>query len=125
MTTPEAAHAERIGQARAHLLAAGAEGLAPRPWQHRTQPPDDVDLVRYAAWLAREPDVEAEVVLAGARLLAEARSELDRIESALLFAARAAGSTFPELAEALGLRSAQAAQQRLGRISARTDGSGR
>jgi hypothetical protein len=109
-------------QARAELDAAGAKDLPPRPWQHRGQPLADLDLVRYAAWVSRKPDVEPELVSAGMRLLESARAELDQIEAALLFAARATGMTYPELAEALGLRSAQAAQQRLNRVAARADG---
>lgn len=121
MTTPENAQARAVAGARERLLDSGADRLATQPWQHRNQPPADLELVRYAAWAARRADVEPGVLLAGLRLLGEARAELDGIEAALLFAARAAGSTFPELADALGLRSAQAAQQRMTRVSARVD----
>ena len=57
------------------------------------------------------------------RLLAPARAELDQVESGLLFAARAAGMTWPQIAASLGLGSAQAAQQRLNRVLSRTGGS--
>lgn len=115
-------HADSVDRARDRLMAAGAKDLAPRPWQQRNQPPADLDLVRHAAWNARQPDVDPGLVAAGISLLESARAELDQIEAALLFAARAAGMTYPELAEALGLRSAQAAQQRLNRVASRVDG---
>ena len=114
----DAATADR---SRALLNEAGASDLPPRPWQHRGQPLTDLDFVRFAAWASRRPDVGLDVVSSGIRLLESARTELDQIESALLFAARAGGMTWPELSEALGLRSPQAAQQRLARISARLD----
>ncbi|QLQ10227.1 MAG: hypothetical protein HZY75_07325 [Nocardioidaceae bacterium] len=107
--------------ARARLLDVGAKDLPPRPWQHQSQPLADLDLVRYAAWIARMPDAEPGLVRAGISLLESARAELDQIEAALLFAARAAGMTYPELAAALGLRSAQAAQQRLSRVASRVE----
>ncbi|WP_431982992.1 hypothetical protein [Streptomyces qinglanensis] len=59
---------------------------------------------------------------AGLRLLASARAELDQAESALLFAARGVGMTWPQIADALDLASAQAAQQRRSRLSTRTSG---
>lgn len=122
MTTVDNAHAEVADRARTELLASGARNLEPRPWQHRGQPLADLELIRYAAWVAREPEVEPALVSAGIHLLESARAELDQMETALLFAARAAGMTWPELADALGLRSAQAAQQRLSRVAARVDG---
>ena len=67
------------------------------------------------------PDADIDIVTNGVRLLDSARSELDQVEAALLFAARAAGMTWPVLSEALGLRSAQAGQQRLNRTAARLD----
>lgn len=115
--------ADALGEARARLMTAGAKDLTPRPWQHRNQPPADLDLVRHASWLARKPDVEPELMGAGISLLESARAELDQTEAALLFAGRAAGMTYPELAGALGLRSAQAAQQRLNRVASRVEGS--
>jgi hypothetical protein len=115
--------AEAAADARMRLLRTGAEHLSPRPWQPLGQPLADLDLVRYAAWAARTPAVEPDVVAAGTRLLESARAELDQIEAALLFAARAAGMTWPELAKALGLQSAQAAQQRSTRVAARVSDS--
>ena len=115
-------HAAELDEARAVLREAGADGLGPRPWQHRGQPASDADLVRFAAWLGRDPEADAAVLDAGLRLLASARAELDQIESGLLFAARAAGMTWPQVAGALGLGSPQAAQQRFGRLLGRVDG---
>jgi len=60
----------------------------------------------------------------GLRLLASARAELDQVEAGLLFAARAAGMTWPQIADALALGSAQAAQQRFNRVLARMSGPG-
>lgn len=120
----DSTEAKALDEARGRLMVAGAEGLAPRPWQRPEQPPADVDLVRFAAWVAREPDVDGRVLGAGLHLLESARSELDQIETALLFAARAAGLTWTSLADALGLRSAQAAQQRHHRVAARASDGG-
>ena len=113
--------AVRLAEAREQLLADFASELADRPWLARGVPATDGDLVRLAAWCARSPEVDAEVVMAGVSLLEAARSELDQIEAALLFAARSAGVTWAEVATALGLGSAQAAQQRFDRVLARTD----
>ncbi|TIC87752.1 hypothetical protein E8D34_08750 [Nocardioides sp. GY 10113] len=121
MSSRDQRNAEAIDRARASLRAAGAEELPPQPWQHTGQPASDADLVRYAAWRARKPDVDIDIVTSGIRLLESARAELDQIEAALLFAARTAGVTWPNLSDALGLRSAQAAQQRLTRVAARLD----
>lgn len=121
MSEIDQAQAAALVEARVRLMAAGAKDLPPRPWQHRNQPPADLDLVQHAVWLARTPDAEPGV-RAGIRLLESARAELDQIEAALLFAGRAAGMTYPELAAALGLRSAQAAQQRLNRVTSRVVG---
>jgi hypothetical protein len=112
-------HAADLDQAREVLDAAGAAGLERRPWQYPGRPASDADLVRFAAWAAREPDIDPKVLAAGLRLLASARVELEQLETGLLFAARAAGMTWPQIAGALDLGSAQAAQQRLNRVLAR------
>jgi hypothetical protein len=52
-------------------------------------------------------------------LLHEAREDLDTLEVALLLVARAEGMTWPAIADALGLRSPQAAQQRARRLAER------
>lgn len=103
------------------LQAAGGSDLAPRPWQYAGQPASDADLVRLAAWSARDAGVEPAVLTAGLRLLGSARAELDQIEAALLFAARSAGLTFQQIGEALGLGSGQAAQQRMIRVLTRLE----
>lgn len=115
--------AAALDEARSGLAAAGAGGLAPRPWQHPGQPHADAELVRFAAWVAGDASRDhAPEVEAGLRLLASARAELDQTEAALLFAARAGGTTWAQVARALGLGSAQAAQQRLDRLLSRGGG---
>lgn len=109
-----AAHREVLGQA-------GGRDLAPRPWQHPGQPAADAELVRLAAWHAADPGVDLAEVAAGLALIGSARSELDQTEAALLFAARAGGMTFQDIARAYGLGSGQAAQQRMSRVLARLD----
>lgn len=104
--------------------AAGAADLAPRPWQQPGQPPSDTDLVRFAAWRAVDTDVDPDILRSGLRLLDSARAELDQIEAALLFAARSQGMTYQGVAQALGLGSGQAAQQRMRRVLDRLDGGG-
>lgn len=113
-----------LDRARAVVNEAGAADLDRRPWQHPGQPASDTDLVRFAAWTARDAkSTDPAVLQAGLRLLASARAELDQVESGLLFAARAVGMTWPQIADALGLGSAQAAQQRLARVLSRVGGS--
>lgn len=124
MEAREGEGAAALQRARAVLLGAGAADLVPRPWQSPRQPAGDCDLVRFAAWRAADPDVEAAVLLAGLRLLGSARAEMDQMEAALLFAARAAGLTWPQIAGGLSLGSPQAAQQRLGRIASRASAPG-
>lgn len=116
-------HAADLDRSRTSVNQAGADRLARRPWQHPRQPASDLDLVRFAAWAASGVEHADPAVLdAGLRLLAPARAELDQVESGLLFAARAAGMTWQQIAESLGLGSAQAAQQRLNRVLTRTHG---
>ncbi|MFC0452903.1 hypothetical protein ACFSUH_15305 [Rhodococcus jostii] len=120
MTTDDRTRAAELDQARTTMNEAGASRLARRPWEHTGQPPSDTDLVRFAAWICRDAQgTDPSVVSAGLRLLSSARVELDQIEAGLLFAARGSGMTWPHIAEALGLGSAQAAQQRLNRVLAR------
>lgn len=113
--------AARLDASRTTIRSAGAGALDPRPWQAPGQPASDGDLVRFAAWAARDPDVDPAVLAAGLHLLASARADLDQVEAALLYAARAGGMTWAQVADAMSLRSAQAAQQRLGRLLARVD----
>ena len=111
--------AERLERARSRLLTDVTAELTDRPWLGAGVPATDGDLVRLAGWRARLADVDREVVLAGLSLLDAARAALDQLEAALLFAARGGGVTWADIAEALGLGSAQAAQQRSERVSAR------
>lgn len=121
VTSDDQARAATLDSFRRTLHQAGGADLAPRPWQHPGQPPGDTDLVRLAAWRAADAAVDADVVGAGLGLLASARAELDQVEAGLLFAARASGMTFQQIAGALGLGSGQAAQQRMARVLGRLD----
>lgn len=122
MSSDDQAHASTLAAHRAVLRAAGGFELEPRPWQHEQQPVSDGELVRLAAWAAAT-DGDPRVLSAGLGLLGSARAELDQVEAALLFAARADGMTFQEIAAALGLGSGQAAQQRMSRVLNRLTGS--
>lgn len=112
---------ERGAEARELLLGAGADGLGRGPWQHPKEPPTNEALVRFALWHgagrggpARTPELEA-----GLALLDAARSDLDTLEAALVLTARAEGLTWARIAEAMGLGSPQAAQQRYQRTAER------
>ena len=73
---------------------------------------------------ARGFDVPGAVLVTAAlTLLPHVRAELDETELGLLTMARGRGLTWLEIAEALGLGSAQAAQQRHDRLAARLDDS--
>jgi hypothetical protein len=113
--------------ARRRLLDRGAADLAPRPWQPPPVPPSAVDLLRHHLWRTGRssggPD-EAAATAAALGLLSAARAEVDQIETALLFTARAQGMTWAQVAAALGLGSAQAAQQRSDRLGHRVAGDG-
>ncbi|MGL5928315.1 MAG: hypothetical protein ACRCY8_05220 [Dermatophilaceae bacterium] len=113
--------ARRVELARAVLLEAGGDELGRRPWQHPKESPEDAALVRFALWHATSrvgsaatPELEA-----GLALIESARSDLDAAEAALVFTARAEGLTWARIAEAMGLRSPQAAQQRYQRTAER------
>jgi hypothetical protein len=106
--------------ARQRLLAAGGSALPRPPWTHRSQPPAAVDLVRFAVW--RLPaDGADEVVDAALSLLAAARAEVEQLETAMLFAARAHGMSWARISRAMGLGSAQAALQRYNRLVDRVE----
>ena len=66
--------------------------------------------------------VDEYVARAALQLIESARAELDALETGLLFVARAEGLTWPQIAERLGVRSPQAAQQRFERVSQRAGG---
>lgn len=120
MTNSDQAHAAELDRARAVVNEAGASQLGRRPWQGHGQPAADSDLVRFAVWAGRDArTAEPDVIEAGLKLLASARAELDQVEAGLLFAARGSGLTWPRIASALGLGSAQAAQQRFDRVLTR------
>lgn len=111
--------------ARDRLMARGGADLPRLPWLAGGQPHDAVTLIRQALWRANtdrgalEPPDD---LLAAIALLAAARAELDQLEAGLLFVARAEGLTWAQIAQPLGLRTAQAAQQRHERVLARLDG---
>lgn len=112
--------------ARRRLLDAGAHDLPRFPWQASlTAPPDDVTLLRFAMWRANSSVGEAshDDLRAALRLVESARAELEGLESGIMLIARAEGLTWPDIAEQLGVKSPQAAQQRFQRVStrARTD----
>jgi hypothetical protein len=126
----DAREALRQSQAARILLDRGASELPPRPWSGGRQPPSATDLIGHVLWRAngigRGEAVDALDVRAALSLISAARAEMDGLETALLFLARAEGLTWPQIAESLGLRSAQAAQQRLDRLAGRpgTGGAG-
>ncbi|GAB2585294.1 hypothetical protein [Kribbella endophytica] len=106
------ADASRERQARQQLLDLGADALDRRPWQSAPVPPTAVDLIQFFLWKG----ADQEAALAALRLMSAARAEVDQLETGLLFAARGLGLTWAQLAEAQGLNSPQASQQRLDRL---------
>ena len=91
---------------------------------YSTSPVDAVRLVTYLAGgtvggLEDEPPIAQEDLLAALSLMAQVRADIDDLEVGLLTMARAGGATWPEVAHALGLRTAQAAQQRTNRLRSR------
>jgi hypothetical protein len=114
-------------RARSWLMARGGADLPRLPWLAARQHHDAVTLIRQALWRANTDRESLEVpgdLSAALALLAAARGEVDQLEAGLLFVARAEGLTWVQIAEALGLRSAQAAQQRYERVSARLSADG-
>ena len=107
-------------QATRMLLDRGASDLPAQPWLDERQPPSATDIIRHVLWRAngagRGDPVDALDIRAAMTLISAARAEMDGLETALLFLARAEGLAWPQIAESLGLRSAQAAQQRLDRL---------
>lgn len=93
---------------------------------HLAGPHEVVRLVAYlsagsAGYLADEPPVDADDLVAALSLVPEVRSEVDDLEISLVEIARGRGMTWAEIAFALGLGSAQAAHQRHDRLSQRRD----
>jgi len=72
----------------------------------------------------REPRVDRDDLLAALTLLPQVRAELDETELGLLVMARGRGLTWAQVAEGLGLGSAQAAQQRHDRLATRLQDDG-
>ena len=127
--TDDQAAGARQQWARDRLTASGGKDLPRLPWLARGQPHDAVTLIRQALWranTARDALDLPDDLLAAIALLPAARAELDQLEAGLLFVARAEGLTWAQVARPLGLRTAQAAQQRHERVLARLgeDGAG-
>ncbi|GAA1420720.1 DNA-binding protein [Catellatospora coxensis] len=121
-SSADQADAEAESRARHRLTARGGQDLPRLPWLAAGQPHDAVTLVRQALWRVGTDRGALELpedLLAAITLLSAARSELDQLEAGVLFTARAEGLTWAQIAEALGLRSAQAAQQRHERVLTR------
>ncbi|NLD86568.1 MAG: hypothetical protein GX636_11750 [Actinomycetales bacterium] len=124
--TDEAGEATTVDRARQRLLDAGADGLARHPWQPRWAPPDDVTLLRFAVRHVNAAPGRAshDDIRAALSLIETARDDLDALESALILIARAEGLTWPDIADGLGVRTPQAAQQRFRRVSERAGAGG-
>jgi hypothetical protein len=116
--------AAREAHARRRLLRAGAAAMPRPPWLHKRQPPSAVDLIQFALWRAGTGDLTDEDLSAALTLLPAARAEVDQVEAALLFAARADGLSWSRIARAIGLGSAQAAKQRFDRVAGRVEDRG-
>ena len=109
--------------ARGDLARLGAQQLPRLPWMVGNVPHDDATFIRYALWRVNSGggfDVPR-ALHSALTLVRSARAELDGLESGLLFVARAEGLTWAEIAEHLGVRSPQAAQQRFERVTSRTE----
>ncbi len=123
VATAEQDRAEGAAEQAARKRLTGT-GLPRLPWLAAGQPHDAVTLVREALWRANTDRESVDIpddLLAAITLLAAARSEVDQLEAGLLFAARAEGVTWAQIATALGLRTAQAAQQRHDRVLTRLE----
>ena len=127
MPNPDAdsQQADRERRARERLLDAGAASLPRAPWLHRSQPPASADLVRFAVWRGPSDAFGDEEVEAALTLLPAARAELEQLETALLFTARARGLSWGRISRAMGLGSAQAALQRFDRLTGRVESRGK
>ncbi|GAA1431592.1 hypothetical protein GCM10009616_19060 [Microlunatus lacustris] len=134
-TTPTTAEDRRRRRAPAALFAladrhAGTETARARVAGSVTLLPHEaVRLVELlAAGTARYADGDARVdrddLLAALTLLPQVRAELDETELGLLAMARGRGLTWAQVADGLGLGSAQAAQQRHDRLATRVQDDG-
>jgi hypothetical protein len=127
------AGAQREQAAREVLARLGADRLDPRPWRPPPVPPSAVDLIQFFLWWSGQPADDRwpgrpaddasrrAAAVAALELLPAARAELDQLEAGLLFTARGLDLTWGQTAQALGLQSPQAAQQRLDRLLSRQD----
>jgi hypothetical protein len=121
--------AQQERSAREHLLEVGAARLDRRPWQPAPVPPSAIDLIHFFLWWSggavgvpgADDAARRAAALAALHLLGPARAELDQLEASLLFVARGLGLTWAQMAQAAGLNSPQACQQRLDRLLARQD----
>lgn len=116
---PDHEWAAREHGARQRLMNAGASSLPRPPWLHRSQPLASIDLVRFAVWRGQTGVINDDDVEAAITLLADARSEMEQLETAMLFTARAQGWSWARIARHMGLGSAQAALQRYDRLAQR------
>ena len=108
---------------------AGSSRLRGRAVSAATVPPSEaVRLVELlaagaATYAAGEDRVDSDDLVAALTLVPHVRAELDESELGLLIMARGRGLTWQQIAEAQGLGSAQAAQQRHDRLAARIEDS--
>ncbi len=121
-TDPDHRQAAGETSARQRLLDAGAAALPRPPWLRGSQPPSAADLIRFALWRGAAGDTGEPSLLAALTLLRAARAEVDQLEAATLLLARAQGLSWPRISRAMGLASAQAAQQRFDRVTGRVAG---
>lgn len=106
--------------ARRLLLDKGADQLEARPWQqYPGGSPTAIDLTQCALW--RSSELTQDELLGALTLLPSARAEVESVEIGLLFAARADGLTWAQIADAMGFRSPQACQQYVSRLSAKQE----
>jgi hypothetical protein len=113
--------AGREEEARKRLLGAGAAELPRPPWLRGRQPRAAADLIRFTLWRGAAGPAAEEDLVAALTLLPAARAEVDQLEAALLLTARAHGLSWSQVSRAMGLGSAQAAQQRFDRVSGRVE----
>src|SRR5687767_9241755 len=115
----DSAQAEREGVATARLRQLAGDAIATQPWRPEPMPPSAVDLAQFATW--RSAQLDTDDLLAALTLVPAARAEVEGLEAALLFTARAAGLTWAQIAPAMGFKSPQACQQHYTRLTARQD----
>lgn len=122
VTDMEFAELSVVDAARRQLCESGADRLPMPPWLPAGAAPEDVTLLRFAMWRANSAVGEAshDELRAALTLVESARADLDALEAGLMLIARAEGLTWPDIAQQLGVRSPQAAQQRFQRVSNRS-----